>query len=60
MDAKLRLRHGVSDLVMAATGHLRGGDWDKEMAEALVEIQDAQDQLKAQRLDVLKRNTHAV
>lgn len=44
-----RYARAVSDLEEAAFGHLGGGDWDKEMREALGEVKKAREAIKANR-----------
>jgi len=58
----------VSDLEDAAFGHLRGEDWDSEMAEALGEMRAARDAIKAKAISTemehwlpeveMEENTH--
>lgn len=36
--AKKRRAHAAHDVILAARGHLRGEDWDKEMREAIIEF----------------------
>ena len=46
---RLVARHSpaVQDLEVAALGHLAGGDWDKEMREAIGEMKDAREAISA-------------
>ncbi|PHS02802.1 MAG: hypothetical protein COA78_20375 [Blastopirellula sp.] len=46
IDWRYRFKMALSDLLVAVRGHLRGEDWDKEMEEALLELEEGRRMIK--------------